>query len=129
MVFITHIKYAATSLKGSYRPDGTTNTTHSTRRHKSVWPVLTCNYGRIEDPAKITYSILAFVERGLGAKRMHANSTVSMHVSKGLEQGQACSQCVSQQSDTYSGAANAERAAVAAAVVRTLQLLTNIPKR
>ena len=29
------------------------------------------------------YSILAFVERGLGAKRAHANSTVSKHVSKG----------------------------------------------
>ena len=41
------------------------------------------NYGRREDRVKSTYSIMALTERGLGAKRVHANSTVSRHVSKG----------------------------------------------
>ena len=71
------------------------------------------NYGRVEDPAKSMYSIMAFVERGLGAKsRAHANSTVSKH-----EAGNRSSTShVAQQ------AAHAERAAAVGAVARTLQV-------
>ena len=74
---------------------------------------------------------MASIERGLGAKRVHAKSTVSMHVSKGLEQGQVWERTCTQQSNTRSaaGSKNAERAAATAAVVRTLQLLTKNMKR
>ena len=74
---------------------------------------------------------MASIERGLGAKRVHAKSTVSMHVSKGLEQGQVCARVRVRSRATHVAqrAANAERAAAAAAVVRTLQLLTKSMKR
>ena len=70
---------------------------------------------------------MALNKRSLGVKRTHAKGTVSMHVSKGLDPGGKHAHVYSmQQSDTRSAqrAANAERAAAAAAVVRTLQLLT-----
>ena len=56
---------------------------------------------------------MASIERGLGAKRVHAKSTVSMHVSKGLEQGQVCARVRSRgqrQSNTRSAAGSKCRA-------------------
>ena len=50
---------------------------------------------------------MASIERGLGAKRVHAKSTVSMHVSKGLEQGQACAHVRSRATHIARRAANA----------------------
>ena len=46
-------------------------THHVTNTHKC----LDClNYGRNEDSAKSTYSIMALIARGLGAKRVHAKA-------------------------------------------------------
>ena len=60
----------------AYRIRGvrTMSMTHTTHKCQDC-----LNYGRDEDPAKSTYTIMAFVERGLGAKRAHAKSIVSMH--------------------------------------------------
>ena len=88
------------------------------------------NYGRIEDPAKSTYSIMAFVERGLGAKRAQAVSTVSMHFSKVMARASSKHAHVhvyavrSRATHVAERAAHTERAAAAKAVVRTLQRLT-----
>ena len=70
------------------------------------------NYGRDEDPAKSTYSIMAFVKRGLSTKRAHAKSTMSKHVCKGIERGprgQARTHACAQRSDARSAAGSKEQ--------------------
>ena len=54
------------------RRDTYNNKQRRTDTHQHVTDA-SVHYGKHKDPCKITYSRMAFVERGLGNKRAHAN--------------------------------------------------------